>query len=115
VVTSEETLTARADLVTALLPVIREGYLAAAADQARAVDILVDEYPETERAVEERGIALLAELWTQPEPGFGVLDPAAWADFAGWMIEHDLLPASFTIEGAIGANATPAAPGTPGP
>jgi putative hydroxymethylpyrimidine transport system substrate-binding protein len=112
-VASEETLATKRDLIDALLPAIRDGYLAAAADQTKAVDILVEAHPETERAVEEQGIALLAGLWTQPEPGFGVLDPAAWADFAGWMIEHSLLPDGFSVEGAIAADLMPADAATP--
>ena len=100
-------------MTDALLPAIRDGYLAAAADQTKAVDILVEAHRETERAVEEQGIALLADLWTQPEPGFGVLDPAAWADFADWMIEHDLLPEGFSPEGAIAADLMPKPAATP--
>jgi putative hydroxymethylpyrimidine transport system substrate-binding protein len=112
-VASEETLATKRDLIDALLPAIRDGYLAAAADQTKAVDILVEAHRETERAVEEQGIALLADLWTQPEPGFGVLDPAAWADFADWMIEHDLLPEGFSPEGAIAADLMPKPAATP--
>jgi hypothetical protein len=91
-------------MVGAVLNTIREGYLAAAADQGKAIDILVAAYPESERPVEERGIALLAELWTQPDPGFGIMVPDAWAAFANWMVEHELLPPEFDVTGAIGAN-----------
>jgi putative hydroxymethylpyrimidine transport system substrate-binding protein len=103
-VTSEETLATKREMVTGALEVIRAGYMAAAADQTQAIDILVAAYPETERPVEEQGIALLADLWTQPDPGFGIMDPDAWAKFADWMIEHDLLPAGFELADTIGAN-----------
>jgi putative hydroxymethylpyrimidine transport system substrate-binding protein len=103
-VTSEETLASDPVMVDDVLNITREGYLAAAADQGKAIDILVTAYPESERPVEERGIALLAELWTQAEPGFGIVLPDAWAEFANWMIEHDLLPPEFDVTGAIGAN-----------
>lgn len=103
-VTSEATLADEPEMVQSTLSVVRDGYLAAAANQAQAIDILVKAFPETERPVEERGIALLAELWTQPEPGFGILLPDAWTAFAKWMIAHDLLPADFEVAGTIGAN-----------
>ena len=103
-VTSEETLANKREMVTGVLEVVRAGYLAAAADQKQAVDILVAAYPETERPVEEQGIALLADLWTQPVPGFGIMDPDVWAKFADWMIEHELLPAGFELNNTIGAN-----------
>jgi putative hydroxymethylpyrimidine transport system substrate-binding protein len=103
-VTSEERLTSDPEMVASVINLIKEGYLAAAADQARAIDILVNAFPETERAVEEQGIALLADLWTQPVPGFGILVPEDWAEFATWMTGHGLLPDDFSIVGAIGAN-----------
>ena len=62
----------------------------------------------------EEGIALLAELWTQPDPGFGILRPDAWATFATWMVAQDLLPAGFSAEGAIGANLPAPSLATPG-
>ena len=114
-VTSEVTLASKRDLVDAVLPVIRDGYLAAAADQARAVDILVEAYPETDRAVEEEGIALLADLWTASKPGFGVLETDKWTEFATWMIEHELLPRDFSAEGATIENGPQAVQGTPNP
>jgi putative hydroxymethylpyrimidine transport system substrate-binding protein len=103
-VTSEDAMASDPVMVGAVLNTIRGGYLAAAADQGKAIDILVAAYPESERSVEERGIALLAELWTQPDPGFGIMMPDAWAAFARWMIEHELLPPEFDLSGAIGAN-----------
>ena len=112
-VSSEKTLADKRDLVDAVLDAVREGYLAAAADPKQAIDILVAAYPETERPVEEQGIALLAELWTQPEPGFGIMEPDAWAKFADWMIEHELLPDGFELDDTIGANLPPLPLATP--
>jgi putative hydroxymethylpyrimidine transport system substrate-binding protein len=112
-VTSEDTLAQDPAMVGSVLSLIRDGYLAAAADQATAIDILLAAFPEMDRAVEEQGIALLAELWTQPDPGFGILVPDAWAEFATWMIEHDLLPTEFDVTGAIDANLPLPAVATP--
>ena len=112
-VTSEDTLAKRAEMVTSALGAVRAGYLAAAADQAQAIDTLVAAYPESDRTVEEQGVALLAQLWTQPDPGFGIMLPDAWARFADWMIEHQLLPNGFQLDRTIGANLPTASPATP--
>jgi putative hydroxymethylpyrimidine transport system substrate-binding protein len=112
-VTSEETLATRADMVASALGAIRAGYLAAAADQSQAIDMLSTAYPETDRAVEEQGIALLAPLWTEADPGFGIMRPDDWARFADWMMEHQLLPAGFELAGTIGANQPTSSPATP--
>ncbi len=102
-VTSEETARDQPEMVSAVLGAVRDGYLAAAADQPSALDLLIAAYPETDRAVEEQGIALLADLWTEANPGFGVIDPVAWQSFAEWMVSRSLLPADFALEGTISA------------
>jgi hypothetical protein len=98
-----------------VLDIIRTGYLAAAADQDRALEILAKVYPETDRVVEAKGLALLADLWTQADPGFGLMIPANWQAFATWMITQELLPAGFSMTGAIGANIQPTPTATPLP
>jgi putative hydroxymethylpyrimidine transport system substrate-binding protein len=90
-ITSEETAATQPEMVTGVIAALKDGYLAAAADQSEALDILVSAYPETDRAVEEQGIAMLAELWTQKQPGFGMLNPDAWEQFAAWMITSGLI------------------------
>lgn len=113
-VTSEETHATRSDAITNVLGVIRDGYLAAAADTAAALDALVTAYPETELAVETEGVALLAELWAEPSPGFGAIDRGAWQAFAEWMVGSGLLPADFALGGTISELASQPIPaGTP--
>ena len=41
------------------------------------------------------------------------MDPDAWAKFADWMIEHELLPAGFELDDTIGANLPPLPLATP--
>lgn len=100
-VTSEETLQAKSEMVEAVLGIVREGYLAAAADQEAALDALVSAFPEADIEVEREGIALLAALWAQPAPGFGVLVSEQWVAFAQWMAENDLLTAEVDAITAI--------------
>lgn len=100
-VASEETAASRSETVLATLDAVRKGYLAAAGDQQTALADLTAAYPETDLDVETAGIALLADLWTQPYPGFGVIDPRQWQAFTDWMIASTLLPADFVLEGTI--------------
>jgi hypothetical protein len=41
------------------------------------------------------------------------MEPDAWAKFADWMIEHDLLPTGFELDDTIGANMPPQSSATP--
>lgn len=120
-VTSEKTAQEQADTVEAFLGATQRGYVEAAADVAAAVDTLVAAYPETDRPVEEAGIALLAELWASATPVFGAQTAEQWTSFAAWMVERGLLPsdldplAAFTSELLPVATATPVASPTATP
>jgi putative hydroxymethylpyrimidine transport system substrate-binding protein len=101
IVTSEETMRDRGELVEQVLGIVRDGYLAAAADQEAALDALVAAYPEADIEVEREGLALLAELWTQPSPGFGILVREQWTEFAAWMLANGLLSQEVDASQAI--------------
>ena len=55
----------QADLARRFLRATGRGYADAAQDQKAAIDLLVKVNPETNREMEERGLPLLAPLWTQ--------------------------------------------------
>ena len=100
-VTSEETLETWADMVETVLRIVRDGYLAAAADQEAALGSLLAAYPEADIDVEREGMALLADLWTQESPGFGVLVRQQWSEFATWMTANGLLTREVDASQAI--------------
>ena len=115
-VASEATVADRPDLVAAFLGAARLGYGAAAAEQDAALDALVAASPDLDRAVEAEGLVLLAPLWTDGVPAFGVQAAERWDAYAAWMVGRGLLPADVDIAAAwTGALLpTPAAtPGTP--
>ncbi len=90
-VTSERTLAEQEDQVQRFVRAMIRGYQDAAADLAGAVDLLVREYPETNRELEEQGIRLLAPLWTEGVPVFGWQEEQRWVSYANWMRQRGLL------------------------
>lgn len=112
-VTSEETAADRGDTVKAFLGATQRGYVEAARDVSSAVETLAAAYPETDRPVEEAGIALLAELWASATPVFGAQTVEQWTSFAGWMVERGLLPADLDPLAAFMSDLLPVAAATP--
>ena len=112
-VTSEDTAEGRADTIRAFLAATQRGYIEAAAEQDAAVEALVAAYPETDRPVEEAGIALLAKLWASAVPTFGLQTAEQWIGFAAWMAERGLLPADLDATAAFTSDLLPTATSTP--
>src|SRR5690606_27050649 len=71
-VTSDGVAQEQPDLVRRFLRATARGYVDAAADPQRALDVLVKANPETRRELEERGIQLLTPLWFEGGSRFGV-------------------------------------------
>ncbi|MSQ33634.1 MAG: pyrimidine biosynthesis enzyme [Dehalococcoidia bacterium] len=84
-VISEKTLNERPEVVRRTLRAILKGYADAAADLDAAVNTLVKSSPEVDRALEERGIRLLAPAWTDGVPAFGWQTAERWRGFTAWM------------------------------
>ncbi|MGD9712364.1 MAG: ABC transporter substrate-binding protein [Thermomicrobiales bacterium] len=115
-VASEETVANRADLASSFLSVIQDGYVSAIAEPERAVEALVEAYPELDVEVEREGIALLAEVWLPEEPPvFGHQDPARWASYGEWMASRGLIPGDLDVGSAFVTDLLPVAVGTPAP
>ena len=112
-VTSEQTARERPDTVKTFLWATGQGYMEAAGDVSAAVDALVAAYPETDRPVEEAGIALLAEVWASATPVFGAQTAEQWTGLAGWMVERGLLPADLDPLAAFALELLPVPAGTP--
>lgn len=99
-VASEDTIAQRGDLIERFLRATRRGYDDAIADPAAALAALQAASPDLDRAVEERGLALLIPAWTSGGVPFGTQTAARWQDYAAWMAEHDLIPADLDVTAA---------------
>ncbi|MBX6342864.1 MAG: ABC transporter substrate-binding protein [Thermomicrobiaceae bacterium] len=90
-VASDSTIEKQPELVQKFVRAITKGYQAAMADHKAALDVLVKEYPETDRKMEEVGIERLAPLWTAGAPAFGWMDAQRWQRYEQWMEQRKLL------------------------
>ncbi|MSQ12252.1 MAG: pyrimidine biosynthesis enzyme [Dehalococcoidia bacterium] len=102
-VTNETMLKVKPHIVFRLLQAMLRGYNEAAANLDNAVDTLVKQNPEIEgnRALEERGIRLLAPAWTDGVPSFGWQTTEQWQDFIRWMDARQLLAKPVKAEEAF--------------
>jgi putative hydroxymethylpyrimidine transport system substrate-binding protein len=112
-VASEETVSGKPDLVTAFLTAVQDGYEAAIANPAAALDTLVTANPETDRAVEEQGLELLIPVWTDGVPAFGVQTADRWNTYAEWMKSRALIPADLDVAAAFTTALLPVPGATP--
>lgn len=100
-VTSEREIEEHEDRVRRFVRAMIRGYQDAAADLDAAVDLLVRQYPETNRALEEEGIRLLAPLWAEGVPIFGWQEERRWSEYAAWMVQRHLLPQAIDPKSAF--------------
>jgi ABC-type nitrate/sulfonate/bicarbonate transport system substrate-binding protein len=98
--------------VERFLRATRRGYEAAIADPAAAIAALQAASPDLDEAVETKGIALLIPAWTAGNVPFGTQMAQRWHDYAGWMVEHNLIPADLDVDAAWQADLL-TAPATP--
>jgi putative hydroxymethylpyrimidine transport system substrate-binding protein len=90
-IASDQTVARQADLIRRFLRATARGYADAGADHKAALDLLVKVNPETNRAMEERGLPLLAPLWTRGAAYFGQQTAARWQAYADWMKARGIL------------------------
>jgi putative hydroxymethylpyrimidine transport system substrate-binding protein len=90
-VASDETIEEQPELVERFVRAMQKGYIDALDDYESATDAMVEEYPDTDRALEADSIVMLAPLWTEGADYFGQQTEERWQAYADWMIERGLL------------------------
>jgi putative hydroxymethylpyrimidine transport system substrate-binding protein len=102
------------ETANALLTALQRGYAEAMADPAAALQLLYAENPDLDSAVEEKGISLLAPLWTDNGTvPFGNQSDERWTAFGEWLKSQELLGADVDIAAAYNADVLPDATATP--
>ncbi len=91
VVTSDEIVRDRPELVQAFMRGLRAGQDWAATDQAGAVEDLVAANGDLDAEVVKEQLDLTADLISPPDEPTLTVDPAEWAAFASWMHDNGLL------------------------
>jgi putative hydroxymethylpyrimidine transport system substrate-binding protein len=86
----EETLATRGEMVRGFLRAARRGYLAVAADPARALPSLEKVIPYFPRALLARSLPLIAPTWLH-EGRWGVQRAGLLQPYAQWLAEHGIL------------------------
>ncbi|MSP79281.1 MAG: pyrimidine biosynthesis enzyme [Dehalococcoidia bacterium] len=84
-VTNEKTIKERPDAVRKLVRALVRGYNDAGGNLNEALDTLVQTHPEVDKGMEDRGIRLLAPMWTDGAPSFGWQTAERWRSYAAWM------------------------------
>ena len=104
-VTNEDTIARKKDMVRRFVKALSRGYEAAMQDPQGSVTTLLQANPEVvQEDLERKGVELLVPLWKDGTPVFGWQDPARWVAFSNWMkkrslIKQGLIPAAaFTNE-----------------
>jgi putative hydroxymethylpyrimidine transport system substrate-binding protein len=85
IVTSENKITEDHEIVQKFVNGVTRGYQDAIEDPIDAVALLKRLKPETDLAIENPGVELLAPLWTTDEGVFGWQENDRWEKFAEWM------------------------------
>lgn len=100
-VTSDKVAKEQPELVKRFMWATGKGYATAAKDYKRALDLLVKVNPETNRAMEDEGIKLLAPLWTDRVEAFGVQERRRWESMEKWMRSKNLLTRQINLDEAF--------------
>ncbi len=91
-VASDDMIENQGDVVEGMMRAITRGYADAERDHNAALDALLAAAPDTDRALEERGIVLLAPYWTdEGTVPFGQQTAERWESYATWLKENDML------------------------
>jgi ABC-type nitrate/sulfonate/bicarbonate transport system substrate-binding protein len=86
IVASEDKIANDPEIIQKFVKAVTRGYKDAIADPLDAVAVLKSVKPETDLAIENPGVALLAPLWATDNGVFGWQEQARWDEFANWMV-----------------------------
>lgn len=107
VVTSDETIRDRPDMVRSFLKGLRAGQDWAATDQAGAVEGLVAVNGDLDEETLAAQLEVTAEILSPSDEPTLTVDPAEWRRFAEWMTENGLLSAPVDVGAAVTAEFLP--------
>jgi putative hydroxymethylpyrimidine transport system substrate-binding protein len=107
VVTSDETIRDRPDMVRAFLRGLRTGQDWAATDQTGAVEALVAANEDLDPETVAAQLEVTAEILSPPDEPTLTVDPEQWRRFADWMSENDLLTRPVDVDAAVTAQFLP--------
>jgi putative hydroxymethylpyrimidine transport system substrate-binding protein len=91
-ITSEQMLENKPDLVRRFVRALVRGYRDAAAEPDAAVDSLLrGTEQEVDEAIERPGVHVIAPMWESGVPSFGWQTSQQWVEFAEWLYDNGLV------------------------
>lgn len=101
VIATEATIADKPGLVAALLEALSRGYTFSAEHPDEAAEILLKAVPELDRALVEESQGWLAGQYIADAARWGEQRESVWRDYAGWLAEHDVVPAAIDAKRAF--------------
>jgi ABC-type nitrate/sulfonate/bicarbonate transport system substrate-binding protein len=107
-ITSEQTLRERPEIVRAFLRAVTRGYSFAVENPEAAAVILQEAAPELDPELVRASQAWVSPRYQAEAPRWGVQDPQVWQAYADWMLVHEILSAPLDTAGAFTNDYLPA-------
>jgi ABC-type nitrate/sulfonate/bicarbonate transport system substrate-binding protein len=101
IVTSEQTIAERPELVSAFMGALSRGYEFAAENPEAAAGILVEAVPELDADLVQASQAWLSPRYQADAPRWGEQQASVWADYSQWMVDNSILDAPIDAEAAF--------------
>ncbi len=92
IVTSEEAIAERSDVVRRFMAATARGYAYAAENPGEAAEILIKAAPEANPELVRKSQEWLSPRYQDDAPRWGEQKPEVWQGYADWMNSHGLLP-----------------------
>jgi ABC-type nitrate/sulfonate/bicarbonate transport system substrate-binding protein len=101
IIAGETTIQEQPELVERFLRATVRGYEHAIANPEEAAEALLRHSPESDPDLVRASQQWLSPRYQEGAPQWGVQDPAVWAEFTAWMIEHNLIDTPIDAEQAF--------------
>ena len=101
VITSEEIISSRPEIVRAVVRALSRGYEFAAENPDDAADLLIAAVPELDPELVRMSQNWLSEYYRAEARRWGEQKESVWQDYADWMVENDILSISISGKDAF--------------
>lgn len=93
-ITSEQTISQRPEVVKAFLQAVSRGYTDAIENPDEAASILLEAVPELDEKLVRESQTWLSPRYQAEAPRWGEQDESVWEDYANWMLRNGIIEAT---------------------
>jgi len=101
VITSEDTIANRPEVVRALMKALSRGYDFAAENPGQAAELLLAAVPELDTELVKASQDWLSQYYQAEAPRWGEQKESVWQDYVDWMVENGILSAPISARDAF--------------